>query len=237
MIFLNYRHLDDFFQISENSVRPTDGINLNEATLCIKARQSFNQTQPIRIVAHIVLTYANPELFVTYSCGARKFDRLRFKEQLISKVELRVVEAFGADLQKGSVLFEKTFSPPEHGMDFACSGTSVYSAPVLGSAQPLWHIGGAWNGDELESLCICPLISEADPSKAEIVRVFFSEIIDLSEFAVVPDQPWSLRNCIESGQITFGGYISAFIDALSKESITITFTTEDYHEDGKHARS
>ncbi|MDR0631299.1 MAG: hypothetical protein LBF66_01870 [Holosporales bacterium] len=237
MIFLNYKHLDDFFQISGNIVKPTDGINSAEATLCVQTRKNFDVSQRIRVIARIVPKYVSRELVMTCDSGRRKFAPLIFKEdQLIASVQLRVIEAFGSDIAHDSLLLEKSFPgvPHQASMNFAYSGTRTltYHEPIAGTKQPLWHIGGIWSGDNIESLFVCPIVRPERPTEVEVARVIRSQTANFDEFAVVPEdtQPWNLRECVESGGIkinTNGAMVkSSAVENISKENITIVFMEE-----------
>jgi hypothetical protein len=238
MIFLNYKHLDDFFQISGNTVKPTDGINSAEAMLCVQTRRNLNVKKTIRVIAKIVPTYVSRELVLTCDNSRRKFSPLQFKEdRLITNVQLRVAEAFGSDFARDLVLLDKSFPNVSGGtcMNFAYSGIRnlVYSEPVAGTKLPLWHIGGAWNGENVESLFICPTVRPQNPTEAEIVRLSLSQIASLPEITYVPEDsiPWSLREFVETGgiELSVGGITvkSSVVENTSKEAMTIVFVEKD----------
>ncbi|MDR1597716.1 MAG: hypothetical protein LBR89_02155 [Holosporales bacterium] len=89
MIFLNYKHIDDFFQIEENFVRSTDDINCNDATISVRARSCVCPAKNLQIQARIVLQTETLEVFINYDTGKQRFEKIPFKEvQLIRNVRL-----------------------------------------------------------------------------------------------------------------------------------------------------
>ncbi|MDR1907938.1 MAG: hypothetical protein LBQ43_03705 [Holosporales bacterium] len=242
MNFLNCRHIDDLFQISENLVRPTDGFNLNDATICVRARNPLAATSCVRVIAKIVPTYVPLNVFITYDIGKLHFERIPFKEaQVITNVQLCLEQIIDGnsngiqtgDVQHGQILFEKAFPniPPGSTLTVSHSATRipVYSKPEAGTALPLWHIGGMWNGEEIESAFIFPQKNLRASTEAKIVCVFLSQTQELLPFVCVPREPapWSLKECIERGDATINvaGHVmkSLHVEAASKKSLTITF--------------
>jgi hypothetical protein len=149
---------------------------------------------------------------------------------------LRVAEVLGGDIARDLVLLDKSFPNVPGGtrMHFAYSGTRhiVYSEPIAGTKLPLWHIGGAWNGDNIESLFICPTVRPQNPTEAEVARLTLSQAMTLSELTYFSRDvtPWSLREFVESGgiELSAGGIIvkSSVVENVSKETVTIVFVEE-----------
>jgi hypothetical protein len=251
MKFLDYKSIENFSQISEWFVRPTDGLNQECATFFVRAHNTFiPHDKNVRVLVRVIPTYVQSEFYITYDTGKQRFERVLFKPnlRLISKLQLRIEQILNIDLlsdvferrYKNALVFEKIFAeiPTGATMNVTSIGTNppLYTEPVTGKALPLWHIGGRLdnNIDKVESVFIFPRINAKLPTSAEIVLIGLSDITDPdfpsgSRFICLPRElpPWNLSKCIERGEIVLqldgSDLKSSHIESYTTETAVIVF--------------
>ncbi|GHS91013.1 hypothetical protein AGMMS49949_00650 [Alphaproteobacteria bacterium] len=175
MIFLDYRNPRHFCQISEDFLKPTEGINRATATLCLQASGGFSASHAagsLSVVAKMVSTFADlAAVRMTYDTGKQRFENIPFppNAKVLKHFQLKtekVIWGSGAPpnratdfaaraqaekniLEAHPTLLEQDFPGISPGATLTILSEGVqkprYKEPLAGVAMPLWCVGAAFD--------------------------------------------------------------------------------------------